>query len=71
MSSAIASNAYTPLKRQPVEPSVIDLAPNLSLERAHWARTVRFAGRQLRLAAQLQIRLPPETPFLDLPAHER
>ena len=29
---------------------------NQSLERTRWARSVRFAGRQLWRAAQLQIR---------------
>ena len=32
------------------------VTPNQSLERTRWARSVRFAGRQLWRAAQLQIR---------------
>ena len=35
---------------------VRDLSSNQSLERTRWARSTRFAGRQLWRAAQLQIR---------------
>ncbi len=36
--------------------NIFDLPSNQSLERARWASAIRFGGRQLWRATQLQIR---------------